>query len=156
MMAAWVNIFDVGPCKLEIWVPSPDGSAMVQVTPDEYEQYGVEDLYVDENKQVVLQTKFSGFNDAWFWLHGKEIRVIPEFDAGGERVRVADVATRGRGEGQWPLGIDVFLDDGSGEHPAETVNAEPGDPEDIYEPNPLDLMELPGWKNVAVYTSGAG
>lgn len=149
----WVNIFDVGPCILELWTFDPYAGEMVQITPNMYDEYGVEDLYVSENKEVVLLTKWASDNDDWFWLHDKEIRVVPEFDVGDSAVRVRDVYTSGREAGaQWPPGIQVYLEGA----PSEWLNSDEGFPEDLYYPNPQELIVVPGWGYAAVSTSGAG
>ena len=149
---SWANIFDVGPCRLELWTFDPYAGVDVQITPNMYDEYGVEDLYVSEDKEVVLLTKAAPPNDGWFWLHDKEIRVVPEFDVGESAVRVRDVVTSGRGDGQWPPGITAYLEGG----PPEWLNAEQGSPEDLYEPNPQEFHMVPGWGYASIVTSGAG
>lgn len=149
----WVNIFDAGPCRLELWTFDPYAGGMVQITPNMYDEYGVEDLYVSENNEVVLLTKWASPNDDWFWLHDKEIRVVPEFDVGESAVRVRDVVTSGRGDGQWTPEIMAYLEGG----PSESLSAETwSQGEDLYEPNPQEFHMVPGWGFASIATSGAG
>lgn len=150
---SWTNIFDAGPCKLELWTFDPYAGEMVHILPNMYDEYGVEDLYVSENKEVVLLTKSTFVNDDWFWLHDKEIRVVPEFDVGESAVRVRDVVTSGRGDGQWTPEIMAYLEGG----PSEWLNAEAWiQEEDLYEPNPQKFIMSPGWGYASVATTGAG
>lgn len=148
----WANIFDVGPCRLELWTFDPYAGVDVQITPNMYDEYGVEDLYVSEDKEVVLLTKAAPPNDGWFWLHDKEIRVVPEFDVGESAVRVIDLSTSGQPEYSYPPGIKASLQGGA----IAWLDLMGESPEDFYEPNPQYFNMVPGWGYASIATTGAG
>lgn len=132
---AWVNVFDVGPCEVEVYY------AGALIDPSMYADYGIESAEVVDG--VVTVTGYG--------LQGFDFRVVPQFDPDSRPVRVAGAAFE-FGDYGFAVGARAMSWAGS---PLATVDmALSGYPLGTFAPDPADVS-ADGWLAAGIAIAGA-
>lgn len=120
---AWVNIFDVGPCEVELYGYDS------YIAPEDYHLWGIESVEVVDGEVVVTGIDF-----------GIDYRVVPLFDVSGVPVRVSGVV----------LDFDSFANDyiesaaswGAFGMDGVVALSREGFPHSVFSPDPADVSPV--------------
>lgn len=147
---AWVNIFDAGPCRVEVWEPSPDGW---QLVPEHaYWMVGIDSLEVVDGVVHV-----EGADPAQ--ISGKRYLVVPEFSVSEHAVQVAGVAIGDltapyESYNVQPPEAMSFID-GSNNLKYVLLEGDGGVPNGRFTPDPAEVT-AGGWQAAGLHFSPAG